>query len=197
MKSFIFTLILAFIFIGCSAKVQVSTMPDTVIDTSEDSLVFLSKSMYDIPLKFELKKVGFEVKKLPRLDNVSVTQGITQDVGNGTSVTKNVTKSSSEFTTRYGIEMEIGRASNWCLTNSAVYVPAFVEVVDLKTNETIFIVQGQGWTADCGYHPGDLFPKIADKLRTEWDKHKKIKVNTIEEEPSKKPEVKKQNKDTI
>jgi hypothetical protein len=142
---------------GCANRSSVIAMPNTTIDTSEKSFVFLTKSRWNINLGYELKKLNFDVSKQIRYTGVNVKESPTVD------------KQYADYSARYGIEIEQGGVSNWCMVNDNINTMITAEITDLKTNEVLFIIEESGWTGDCAYHSGDLFGNIARNIKRTWD----------------------------
>jgi hypothetical protein len=58
------------------------------------------------------------------------------------------------------------------ILNAGVKTDAFIEITDLKTNEVLFVLQGSGWTEDCGFSKGGLFSNLAKEIDKTWKLHK-------------------------
>lgn len=146
---------------GCANRSIVMPMPNTQIDTSEKSFVFLTKSRWNMHLGYELKKLNFDVDKQVRYTGVNIKESDT------------VQKQYANYSARYGIELEQGGVTNLCMINGNINTQIMAEITDLKTNEVIFIIEESGWTGDCGYHSGDLFGNMARNIQKTWDVYNK------------------------
>ena len=159
MKLLLQGIFLIFIFTGCSVKTNVVQMPNTEIDTSQKSFVFFNSDVDDFELRYELKQMGYDIKKERRSTGVQVKS-------------ENTVKSYSEGESRYGIQTHIGHRSSQCVLNDGVYTSVSLEIIDLKTNNTMFLINGNGWTDDCFPNTGGLYREVAKRIDLIWKKDK-------------------------
>lgn len=149
---------ITFLFIvGCASNLSTSRISNTPIDSSDKTLVLLNSSKWDIDIKKTLIQSGFALKNMPSVLEVQ------HDINDTTSVKYNKAE------TRYGIIQHPGGVVDWCLYNQNVKFGEFtLEVVDLKTNESILLVSKGGWTGDCFPARGTLFQELTQALRQNW-----------------------------
>lgn len=143
--------------LGCASNLSTSRISNTPIDSSDKTLVLLNSSTWDIEIKKTLIQSGFSLKNMPSVLEVQ------KDINDTTSVKYNKAEA------RYGIIQHPGRLVDWCLYNKNVKFGEFtLEVVDLRTNESILLVSKGGWTGDCFPSSGTLFQELTQALRQNW-----------------------------
>ena len=142
---------------GCASDLSTARISATPIDPSDKTLVLLNSSTWDIDIKKNLALSGFALKSMPSVLEVQ------QDISDTTSVRYNKAEA------RYGIVQHPGRVVDWCLYNKNLKFGDYtLEIVDLRTNESVLLVSKGGWTGDCFPASGDLFEELAQALRQNW-----------------------------
>lgn len=119
------------------------------------TIVFLNASRFSNKFRSALSRHGFKVKKYASVDRIT-TKSEEEDV------------SFNQAEARYGIEFHWDQ-ENYCLINNGKMINAFIEVVDLRKNEVVLLIERGGWTQNCGIHKGNLFRDLAKDLNSFWE----------------------------
>lgn len=155
MRSVILIVVASLLLTGCAAGLRVDQI--TPIDTSEDVLVLMNETRWNVKLRRELAKQGFNIRRFSSLKEIEIEDGRRTE-------TYNLAEA------RYGVTVVPGTIVDWCLGGRAKKFGDFaIEVTDLKTNELVIVIEQGGWSDTCMGMFGDLFPDLAKALRDNWN----------------------------
>jgi len=154
MKKLIYIVVMSFLLSGCAAGLRVDQISD--IDSNEKVLVLMNETRWNVKIRRELAKQGFQIKRFTSLKEIEVKDGKRTETFNLAEA-------------RYGITVVPGTIVDWCLGGRAKKFGDFtVEITDLRTNDLVMVVEQGGWSDNCLVLSGNLFPDIADALRQNW-----------------------------
>jgi hypothetical protein len=154
MRKLITIVAVSFMLSGCAAGLRVDQISD--VDSSEKVLVLMNETKWNVKLRRELAKQGFQVKRFTSLKEVEIKEGKRTETFNLAEA-------------RYGLTVVPGTIVDWCLGGRAKKFGDFaVEITDLRTNDLVMVVEQGGWSDTCMGLFGNLFPDIAKALRQHW-----------------------------
>lgn len=148
-------ILLIFFITGCASALKVDRISD--IDPKEKTLVLMNETKWNVKIRRELLRQGFEVKRLYSVKDVEIKK------------TDKITEKFSMAEARYGLTVVPGSIVDWCIGgNAKKYADFTLEVTDLNSNSVVMIVEQGGWTDTCLGMFGDLFPALAKALKENW-----------------------------
>lgn len=142
---------------GCAAPLTVDKVAEHEIDKNNKNLVVLTNTRHMPDIRRALAKKGFKVKKFSSVRKIERTLSDTEK------------ETFRQAEGRYGLDVYLGERVDYCIINDAIkYGRVTFEITDLRTNDVLLVVESGGWTKTCAYHPGDLWPDLAQGLADAW-----------------------------
>lgn len=133
-----------------------STTKISPINPEKKDVAILTFSKHNTNLRLALLKYGFDV-------HVATAETMSTEHQANTSVTKGISNVS------YGLNVNFHRF-DYCLISPSEGLDATVEVIDMKKNKPVLVIERGGWTGDCGsYAKGTLLTDIAEGLANNWN----------------------------
>jgi len=154
--SSVFMFLVVFI-VGCSAPLKID-MVSEVPEKGIKSLVLLNDNRFSSLVRRSLIKNGFQIKALPSIFNVT---------HKSEKLDISFDKAEAQFGIRHGGRLS---SNNPCYSNgnASHFTEYEFELVNMRTNNTIFFVSKGGWTAWCTGGPTtdttDLFGDLSKEL---------------------------------
>ena len=154
MKQIFYALVTIFLLSACGSNFTKQKI--AAIDAGNKQIVILGNTPYNADIRMALLGQGFKVKVQP------TTHRITQK-------TETTDISFNQASATYGLTFSWAIGDR-CILNDGVNLWLNVELVDLRTNETVMFIRRNGWTNSCyGGERGEIFNAIAKDLADSWN----------------------------